>query len=178
MRTSYDALVKRVEDFICTEFVGKQVDFEEYKEHLQRRFSKLKKHLLLAHQKTFVQRINSVLDDKKAWLNSIAQSVTGKTLETFTDEDEVLLYEKFKSMIFELDSLSNLSKADIDEMNEEVIGVKIDTFFSSINPKIVRVPKNKSEEIEQLKATLRKVLGPDRTSNIAAVLNLLKELIQ
>lgn len=178
LRTSYDALVKRVEDFICTEFVGKQVDFEEYKEHLQRRFSKLKKHLLLAHQKTFVQRINSVLDDKKAWLNSIAQSVTGKTLETFTDEDEVLLYEKFKSMIFELDSLSNLSKADIDEMNEEVIGVKIDTFFSSINPKIVRVPKNKSEEIEQLKATLRKVLGPDRTSNIAAVLNLLKELIQ
>jgi ribosomal protein S15P/S13E len=178
LRTSYDGLLKRFEDFICNEFVGKQVDFEEYKEHLQERFSKLKKHLLLANQKTFVQRIDSALDDKKAWLNSIAQAITGTTLEMATDEDEILLYEKFKSMILELDSLTNISKADIDENNEDVIGVRIDTFFSNINPKIVRVPKKKAEEIEQLKLTLKKKLGSDKTSNIAAVLNLLKELLQ
>ena len=178
LRTSYDGLVKRFEEFICNEFIGKTVDFEDYKGQLQSRFKKLKKHLLLANQKTFVQRIDSALDDKKAWLNSIAQAVTGKTLEIFSDEDEIMLYEKFKSTIFELDSLTNLSKGDIDEANEEVIGVKIDTFFSTINPKIVRVPKNKAAEIEQLKIALRKKLSTDKTSNIAAVLNLLKELLQ
>ncbi len=178
MRTSYDGLVKRFEEFICDEFVGKSVDFDDYKEHLQQRYSKLKKHLLLANQKTFVQRIDSALDDKKAWLNSIAQAVVGKTLENFTDEDEIMLYEKFKSLILELDSLTNISKADIDENSEEVIGVKIDTFFSNINPKIVRVPKKKAEEIELLKTALKKKLGSDKTSNIAAVLNLLKELLQ
>jgi hypothetical protein len=178
LRTSYSGLVQRFEDFICNEFVGKKVDFEEYKEYLQKRFGKLKKHLLLANQKTFVQRIDSLLDDKKAWLSSIAQAVTGRTLEMFTDEDEILLYEKFKSMIFELDSLTNISKADFDENSEEVIGVKIDTFFSTINPKIVRVPKKKSEEIEQLKSAMKEKLGSDKTSNIAAVLNLLKELLQ
>jgi hypothetical protein len=94
------------------------------------------------------------------------------------DEDEIMLYEKFKSTIFELDSLTNLSKGDIDEANEEVIGVKIDTFFSTINPKIVRVPKNKAAEIEELKIALKKKLSTDKTSNIAAVLNLLKELLQ
>ncbi|MBI1692767.1 MAG: hypothetical protein FYV88_4900, partial [Bacteroidetes bacterium] len=57
-------------------------------------------------------------------------------------------------------------------------GVKIDTFFSNINPKIVRVPKNKTQEIEKLKVGLKKKLGTDKTSNIAAVLNLLKELLQ
>ncbi|HQZ78488.1 MAG TPA: hypothetical protein PK190_11020, partial [Bacteroidia bacterium] len=46
LRTSYDGLIKRFEEFICNEFVGKKVDFEEYKEHLQQRFAKLKKHLL------------------------------------------------------------------------------------------------------------------------------------
>ena len=138
----------------------------------------MKKHLLLANQKTFVQRIDSLLDDKKAWLNSIAQAVTGKTLEAFTDEDEIMLYEKFKSTILELDSLTNISKGDIDEANEEVMGVKIDTFFSTINPKIVRVPKNKAAEIEQLKTALKMKLSSDKTSNIAAVLNLLKELLQ
>ncbi len=178
LRTSYDELIKRFEEFICNEFVGRTVGFDQYKEHLQNRFYKLKKHLLLANQKTFVQRIDSVLDDKKAWLNSLAQVVTGRTLEMFTDEDEILLYEKFKAMILDLDSLTNISKTDIDENNEEVVGVKIDTFFSTINPRIVRVPKNKIHEIEQLKAVLKKKLGNDKTSNIAAVLNLLKELLQ
>jgi len=178
LRTSYDGLVQRFEEFICNEFIGKTVEFEDYKGQLQSRFKKLKKHMLLTNQKTFVQRIDSLLDDKKAWLNSIAQAVTGKTLEAFTDEDEIMLFEKFKSTIFELDSLTNLSIGDIDEANEEVIGVKIDTFFSNINPKIVRVPKNKTAEIERLKIELKNKLSTDKTSNIAAVLNLLKELLQ
>lgn len=178
LRTSYDELVKRFADFICTEFVGHPVPFEEYKQHLQSRFSKLKKHLLLANQKTFIQRIDSALEDEKSWLNSIAQAGIGKTLELFRDEDEMLLYEKFKSLIFELDSLTTISKVDIDEKNEEVIGVKIDTFFSAINPKIVRIPRNKVQEVENLKSLLKKKLGTDRTANIAAVLNLLKELLQ
>jgi ribosomal protein S15P/S13E len=178
LRTAYDDLLKRFEDFICNEFVGKSVDFEEYKEHLQKRFSKLKKHMLLSNQKTFVQRLDSLLDDKKAWLNSIAQAITGKTLEVFSDEDEILFYESFKSMILELDSLTKISKVDIDENNEDVIGVKIDSFFSKIDPKVVRLPKNKSKEVEQLKNELKNNLGSDKTSNIAAVLNLLKELLQ
>ncbi|MCF8342988.1 MAG: hypothetical protein K9I82_18575, partial [Chitinophagaceae bacterium] len=178
LRTAYDELIKRFEDFICSEFIGQTSDFEEYKAYLQKRFKKLKKHMLLSNQKTFVQRLDSPLDDRKAWLNSIAQAVTGKTLEAFSDEDEILLYEKFKAMILELDSLTKISKSDIDESKEEVIGVKIDSFFSKIDPKVVRVPKNKSKDIEELKNELRSKLGKDNTSNIAAVLNLLKELLQ
>jgi ribosomal protein S15P/S13E len=178
LRTSYDELLKRFEEFICNEFIGKLVDFEDYKGQLQSRFKKLKKHLLLANQKTFIQRLDSPLDDKKAWLNSIAQAVGGKTLEMFSDEDEILLYERFKSMILELDSLTKISRTDIDESKEDVIGVKIDSFFSKIDPKVVRVPKSKSKEIEILKNELKNKLGKDNTSNIAAVLNLLKELLQ
>jgi ribosomal protein S15P/S13E len=178
LRTAYEELLNRFEAFICSEFVGNSVDFEEYKASLQKRLSKLKKHLLLSNQKTFIQRLDSHLDDKKAWLNSIAQAITGKTLETFSDEDEILLYEKFKSMILDLDSLTKLSKSDIDESKEDVIGVKIDSFFSKIDPKVVRIPKNKSKQIELLKNELKNKLGKDNTSNIAAVLNLLKELLQ
>lgn len=178
LRTAFDNLVKRFEDFICDEFIGKNVEFESYKETLQERFKKLKKHLLLSNQKTFILRIDSKLEDKKAWLSSIAQSVVGKNLESFTDEDEILLYEKFKSLIFELDSLTNISNIDVDDNSEEIIGVKIDSFFSSINPKLVRIPKSKSLEVETLKSALKKKLSNDKTANIAAVLNLLKELLQ
>lgn len=178
LRISYDELIKRFEEFICNDFVGKPVTFEEYKKHFQQRFLKLKKHLLLNNQKTFVNRIDSKIDDKKLWLDSIAQAVVGKTLENFLDEDEIILYEKFKALILELDSLTNLSITDIDDSSEDIIGVKIDTFFSNINPKIVRIPKKKAVEIEHLKTALKKKLGSDKTSNIAAVLNLLKELLQ
>ncbi len=177
-RTAYDGLIKRFEDFLCDEFVGHTCSFDEYKTHFQKRFSKLKKHMLLSNQRTFVQRIDSALDDRKAWLNSIVQSVVGKTLEDFSDKDEIMLYEKFKAMILDLDSLTKISRTEIDDNKEEVIGVKIDSFFSKIDPKVVRVPKSKSKEIETLKNNLKNNLGKDNTSNIAAVLNLLKELLQ
>lgn len=178
LRTAYDGLIKRFEDFLCDEFVGHTCSFDEYKTHFQKRFSKLKKHMLLSNQRTFVQRIDSALDDRKAWLNSIVQSVVGKTLEDFSDKDEIMLYEKFKAMILDLDSLTKISRTEIDDNKEEVIGVKIDSFFSKIDPKVVRVPKSKSKEIETLKKNLKNNLGKDNTSNIAAVLNLLKELLQ
>lgn len=178
LRTAYDGLIKRFEDFLCDEFVGHTCSFDEYKTHFQKRFSKLKKHMLLSNQRTFVQRIDSALDDRKAWLNSIVQSVVGKTLEDFSDKDEIMLYEKFKAMILDLDSLTKISRTEIDDNKEEVIGVKIDSFFSKIDPKVVRVPKCKSKEIETLKNNLKNNLGKDNTSNIAAVLNLLKELLQ
>jgi hypothetical protein len=117
---AYDELLKRFEAFICDEFVGKTVDFEEYKKHLQKRFLKLKKHMLLSNQKTFVLRLDSPLDDEKAWLNSLAQAIMGKTLARFSDEDEMLLYEKFKSMIMQLDSLTKVSKSDI-----EILGIPL-----------------------------------------------------
>ena len=134
--------------------------------------------MLLSQQKTFIQRLDSSIEDKKAWLTSLAQVVTGRALDLFSDEDEISLYEKFKSMIFELDSLTKISLSDIDENKEEIIGVKIDSFFGKIDPKVVRIPKNKMEEIERLKNELKNMLGSDKTSNIAAVINLLKELLK
>lgn len=178
LRTCYDSLLQRFEDYICNEIVYEKLEFEDYKEKLQSRFKKLKKHLLLADQKTFIQRIDSLLDDKKLWLNSIAQAVVGKTLETFRDEDEIVLYDKFKSLVIELDSLTNISKSDMDEEREEIIGVKIDSFFSTIAPRIVKVPKKKEAEINEIKNQLKKKLSGDKTLNIAALVNLLKELLK
>ena len=178
LRTSYDNLIQRFEEFICNEFMGETLEFNLYKKKLQTRFSSLKKHMLLSNQKTFVQRIDSQLDDKKSWLNSIAQATVGRTLESFNDEDEVMLYDKFKSLIIELDSLTNLSNLNVDESQEEVIGIKIDSFINKIDPKIVRLPKNKSKEVDKIKGKLLNNLGSDKTANLAAVVNLLKDLLK
>lgn len=178
IRTSYDRLVDRVEEYLQNEFVGEKVSFEDYKESLRNRFRSIKRHLLLPHQKTFIQRIDSGLDDKRAWLNSIAQAVVGKALENFRDEDEIMLFDKLQSLIFELDSLTKLSKADIDENKEVVLGVQFDSFISGVKQNLVRLPKNKNKEIERAKITISRSLSSDRIINIAALTKLLQELIE
>lgn len=178
LRTCYDNLVQRFEEYICNEIVYEKLEFEDYKKKLQFRFKKLKKHLLLSDQKTFVQRIDSGLDDKKGWLNSISQAIVGKPLDSFRDEDEIMLYDKFKSMVIAIDGLTNISKSDLDDDKEEIIGVKIDSFFSTIAPKIIKIPKHKEVEINEIKTQLKKKLSGDKTLNIAALVNLLKDLLK
>ncbi|WP_192822487.1 hypothetical protein [Rufibacter sp. LB8] len=177
VRTSYEGLVNRVEDFIQDELLYERYSFEEYKNKLQLRYKKLKKHLLLPYQKTFIQRLDSALDDRKAWLNSIVQAVVGKSLENLKDEEEILLYEKFKTLILDLDSLTVLSQSEINEEKEEVLGLQFDSFAEGVTRSTLRLPKTKSEEIEVIKRSIAEALSKDNSLNIAALAKLLKEII-
>ena len=177
IRGSFDALVVRFETFLCEDVLGQAMDFIQYKSSLQHRYSGIKRHLLLPNQRTFLLRLDSAIEDKQSWLNSLAQVLMNKTMENFEDADEILLYDRFQKMVLDLDSLSSLSKVESDDTAEEVLAVKIDTFFSSINPKIVRFPKNKAQEIDTAKAKIVTQLGKDRIVNIAAVVRVLKDLL-
>lgn len=178
LRTSYDTLLNRFEEFILDEFIGETaMTFSNYKTKLQERFKYVKRHLCLPHQKTFIQRIDSQIDDKKAWLSSVAQSVIGKSLETIKDEEEVILYDKFKSIVRELDSLSNLAKKDLDTEKEEIMGIELSSFVDGIKRSMIRLPKHKSGEVGKIADSIKSKLGKDNSLNIAALANILKELI-
>jgi len=178
LRTCYDELINRVETFIQSDIVGEEMDFEEYKNNLQNRYKKLRRHLLLPSQKIFIQRLDSQIEDKRAWLNSLAQALINTTLDKIKDEEEILIYDKFKSMILELDSLTNLSKSDFQEDKEDVFDLQINSFFDGISKKLVRLPKSKKEEVNNIQADIRKKLSKDTSLNIAALTNLLKELLK
>ncbi|MES2277896.1 MAG: hypothetical protein V4592_17850 [Bacteroidota bacterium] len=177
LRTCYDELVNRVELFIQNEIIGEELPFEGYTLSLQNRYSKLKKHLLLPHQRKLVQRIDSALDDKFAWLDSIAQAICGSTLLKMTDETELEFYEKFKFIILELDSLTELSTSNYSEEREDLISVEISSFANGMNKKMVRLPKNKSQEVLDTEVNLRKTLSKDQSINITALANILKEIL-
>lgn len=178
LRSSYDSLLQRLEDFILEEFIGEKMEFDEYKPKLQKRFEKLKKHLCLPHQKTFIQRLDSGLDDRNAWLSSIAQAVIGKSLETIKDEEEIILYDKFKTLILELDSLTNISQADLDEEHEDVLGIEMSSFVDGIQKRLVRLPKTKKKEVSKIEDLIKARLSTDKSLNIAALANILKDLLK
>ena len=178
LRTCHDRLINSFEEFIQDEFIGEKLEFEEYKSKLQSRFKTLKKHLCLPHQKTFIQRLDSELDDKKAWLSSIAQAVIGKPLETIKDEEEILLYDKFKTLIHDLDNLTNISQSDMDEEHEDVFGIEVSSFVDGINKSLIRLPKTKKKEVSKIEDLIKSKLSKDKSLNIAALASILKELLQ
>ncbi len=178
LRTCFDALINRVEFFIQSEIIGEDIPFEMYRERLQSRFKEIRKHMLLDAQATFVQRLNSQLDDKRTWLNSLAQALIGNSLDKLDDSQEIIVLDRLKAVIFELDGLTDISKSGFSEEREEVISLEINSFAGGVSKSLVRLPKNKSKEVKSVEDTIRVGFSADRTLNIAALTNLLKELLK
>ncbi|WP_444660080.1 hypothetical protein [Flavobacterium columnare] len=177
VRNSFDELVNRFETFLQDKYFDKPLAFEEYKKEFQKRYKKLHRHLLLNSQKSFVQRVDSQIEDKKAWLSSLAQSLIGRSLEKFKDEDELMLYDKFAEMILSLDSLNRISESKFDEDKEIALDVQINSFGEEMASKVIRLPKIKSKQVEKLEEKIKELLSKDKSIDLAAITAVLKDLL-
>lgn len=177
LRGSYDALVDRVESFLVHEILGSKESFPAYKIEIRNRYKQLKVHLLLPHQKVFYTRIQSELDDRRAWLASVSQSCIGKPLTTISDEDELVLFEKMKDIFYELDNLSDISKEQINNETEEVVKLEITSFVQGLNKNLLRIPKGKTKEVDDGVSKIRTILGKDKKMNIVVLTKLLQQII-
>jgi hypothetical protein len=175
IRICYDGLIERFENYILEDIIGQKVPFEDYKFQLQNRFKKIKKHLLKPNEKVFIQRTLSPLDDKNAWLNSLVQVAIGKTLDVITDEEEAKLYSNFTDLIRVLDNLCEISQKDIDEDKEDIFKIEITSFVDGLKKNLVRLPKEKTIEVERREAELKSLLGNDSGINIAILTSLLQQ---
>jgi len=177
LRIAVDELTDRIELFLVSEIMGnRKIKFPAYKETLQRRYSGLKEHQLLAKQKSFLMRINSPLDDRKSWIASIVHAVIGKTLETLRDEDEEILKDRLLFMVQEMDNLSELS-AHHQNDQEELIKLDLTT-SEGLSKNVIRVPTGKREEIRKQTLEIKKLLGKDKRVNLAILSQLLKDLLK
>ena len=176
LRTCYDELIDRFESYLITEIFGFD-KYKNYKTEIKERYKTIKAHLLLNNQKSFYNRLTSPIDDRKAWLNSISQSCIGKALNTITDEEEVILYDRLRDLVYELDNLCELSKEDINEESEELLKLEITSFVQGINKNLLRVSKTKTAEINNKIEEIKTMLSKDKKINITILTKLLQELL-
>lgn len=177
IRKSLENLFDRLEEFIQDEILGEKLEFEDYKTKLQGRYSKIKRHRCLPHQKTFLMRIDSPLDERNLWLSSISQALIGVALENINDSQEIKLYEKFKEVVLELDSLHRIASSGFDEDKEEAIEIELSSFGNEKSKNLIRLPKSKINEIEGIHGKLEKSLTGDKITDIYALASLLKKLM-
>lgn len=176
LRTAQDELFNRVEAFIREQLGYEGQDFKQYMQHLQKRYVGIKKHLLLPHQQSFVNRLH--FDDRNMWLNAVATSVIGKSLDNISDTDELVLLEKLSDLFKELDNISDISAQNVDLEHEEVIKIDFTTLTEGTKTYQLRWNKNKTAAAEKLKNKLVKNLSGDASVNKVALIQLLKELLQ
>lgn len=175
IRTSFEELLNRIEHQLLDIFGYADSKFPDYREILVERYSSIKRYMLLPYQKAFYSRLNSGLDDRKAWIGSIVQSLIGKNVELITDDEEPAIHEKLKDILEEFDNLCEFANLDIDEVREEAIKVEVTALHDLPQKIIIRLPRQKPNETIGLEEKLRSKLSKDRTLNLSVLLRLLRE---
>lgn len=173
IKSGYAELVNRIDIFIQDEILAKDCDFDEYKNELQKRFVTIKEHKLTSKQRTFLQRLNSPLDDRDSWIASISQAILQKPLEQIVDSEEDVLKESLLHSIKELDNLREIHKEQ--KTGNEIIKFDLTTVDGGLKTKIIEIPKGKSKDIEATIAEIRKQLKSKENISIAVLAKLLNE---
>ena len=179
IRICFSGLIERFDNFIKQHilFEEQSLSFEDTKIKLQNRYIKLKRHLLLPQQKSFIQRIDSQLEDKRAWLSSVCQALIGKSLENLKDNEEVLVYDAFKTMVHELETLTELSGIEIDENKEQVYNIQFTTFGSNTLNNTIRISKQQDVELSSFIQSVEENLSNDAELNKIILTTLLQKIM-
>ncbi len=173
IRGAYPSLIDRIEKFITDEIIGADVRFSEYKGVLQKRYRKIKDHKLLKHQKTFLLRLNSPIDDRNSWIESISHAVLSKRLADIQDPEEDILKDKLQHLFQELDNLLEIE--EISGEKDEAFKLDITTKGGRMQGLVIKLNSSKEKELEQIMAKLDKELKGDRNLKMMALAKLLKK---
>jgi len=174
LKSCYPELLFRIEKDLVEKFDLKNDSFPEYKLELQKRYSKIKKHLLNSNQQVTYQRINSAIDDRDSWLSSLIQAIIKKRLEQIDDRDEKIIYEKIDEMRLEFDNLLEFSYLSINDQ-DNIIKLNITSVKDESLQQTFQISDKEQKESEYLAEELREILRKNKKQNILALLRLLKE---
>lgn len=175
LRSCVSDLRDRIELFLTQKVLGdKKLKFSAYKALLQKRYAKLEDYRLLPKQSAFLSRINSPLDDRDSWLNSVVQAVVGKQIDSLTDTDEEILKDRLLFMVQEMDNLTEMSVHKKDAQSS-VIKIDVTTEDHGLSKTLVTIPKGLQDDVKKLKQEVKKLLSKDKRINLAGLSELLKD---
>lgn len=176
LRSCFDELVNRIEIFIVEEVLqSNDHSFEAYNTQIKQRYHKLKEHMLLPQQTSLLIRLNSPLDDRNSWINSICQVILGKSLQSLKDSEEELLKEKIKSSFYELDNLVSIADIHEEKIDQEVMKLQLTSFNKGLREETILIPREVTGKIENKLEELTKSLGSNKKMNLYLLMSLLKK---
>lgn len=174
LKGAYEGLLGRIESFIQEEVADSTKNFPHYKSILEKRFSGIRDHQLLAHQKTFYNRVMAPLNDRESWLTSLAFPIMKKSFEEFSDADEDIFKDRLAKVVQELENLATIHKIKTDR-DDDVVLLTFTGNESEMKREQIRFPKNKKKEIDVLSEQLKQQLTTSKAINRAVLMKLLRD---
>ncbi len=173
LRTTYPELIDRIIFFISDNLFKKAFNFEELKSNIQKRYETLNYKILNSKLRTVFDRLNSKLENKEAWVDTLCSTIMDKSLQHLKDEEESILYNKLELALKDLDNCFEMDTINFEPHLEKIFRYEISIPQTPTTVEVIRYPLSKLSEIHKLERDLLKLLTKDRTINKAALINLL-----
>jgi hypothetical protein len=181
IRSAYDVLIDSIQRDICSSLgLKEELGFEEFKEQIIGRYSKLKKNLILNDQlKLFFTRLISPLDVKKAYWESLSDVILGKKLDKINDEEVMILVDRLKDMLSNLDDLAPLHALSNENRDTSYYQMTIvDASGKGSIKKNILLDEKKRSKANELNKKIQSLLTSDSDLNKMVLLELLQNLIR
>lgn len=176
INNSFPLLVDRIQKFISNYLCNEDLPFDSLKNKITKRYSTLKENILPTKDKALYNRLISESNDYASWISSISHLILNKSLETISDHEEDILYDKLRDFFNGLDNLCDMSLVN-GNGEEEIIQFNISSFNDTFAKNIIRYPKTREKEVNKLKNKISKSLSEDKNVNKAALIKILREQI-
>jgi hypothetical protein len=180
LRSAYDILIDGIQRDICSflEMKG-ELSFEQFKEGVIVRYSKLNRNLILNDKlKLFFTRLVSPMDVKKAYWESLSDVILGKKLDKINDEEVVVLVDRMKDILSKLDDLAPLHVLSNENSDKFYYQVTIvDVSGNGIFKKNILHDEKKRAKASDLNKKIQSLLSSDSDLNKMVLLELLQNLI-
>jgi hypothetical protein len=170
-------LSERILISIKNHFNDDNVEFEEFRAKVQKRYSKEMEHLLDPKQRSLVKRIQSQIPDSDLWVSSIVQMLIAKPLNKINDEEEVIIYDRLSKQLNDLDGLVEISKLDYNAEKEVALRYEIQGSDKKRKKNQLVLNKKELKEIGKLKKEILSLIDShDIKVKEGLLIQMLKEI--
>jgi hypothetical protein len=180
IRSAYDILIDSIQlDISSSLEMKEELGFEQFKELIIERYSRLNRNLILNEQlKLFFMRLVSPLDVKKAYWESLSDVILGKKLDKINDEEVVVLVDRLKDMLSKLDDLAPLHALSNEDSGRAYYQMTIlDASGKGSFKKNILRDEKKRTKANELNKKIQSLLSSDNDLNQMVLLEMLQNLI-
>lgn len=176
LRSCYNDLIDRIEEAIVDTLNLNSKEFNEYQKELTEQYSSIKSHLLTSKQKTFLNRIISKTNDRKAWFESICYVVLDKKLDEMYDDEEEYLIDNLLFLFKDLLKYVDVSKLELSN-EDHFYRFELISNEGLSDPQIVKLNAKKESQATLLEEKISTLLSGETDVDMYALLNILKKRI-
>lgn len=173
LRSCYDDLINTIELHILKTLKLEHTDFSIYKTEIDQRYKSVKVELMPDIVKQFHSRVVASFTKKNNWIEALCYVILKKPLEDIKDAEKEYLLASITNMFFSLDDYVEMHKVK----NESVIRLHITQNHEKDITKQVILSDSSKKEVSSLEEKIESLLSNDDSTNITALLNVLKKKI-